>query len=128
VSGAVELVGTSTLRDTLQATAVHGPVRFTGRLSDQWTVPDFYSIDYLPSRGVAHGVPGEANDLPAAVLQRFLDAVAAGVVTVAIGRTYRFDDIQRAHAGMESGAVTGELGVVVDWSLSTPRECPPAIG
>jgi hypothetical protein len=63
VSGAVELVGTSTLRDTLQATAVHGPVRFTGRLSDQWTVPDFYSIDYLPSRGAAHGVLGRGKRL-----------------------------------------------------------------
>jgi hypothetical protein len=57
---------------------------------------------------------GEANDLPAAVLQRFLDAVAAGVVTVAIGRTYRFDDIHRAHADMESGAVTGEFVAIAD--------------
>jgi NADPH:quinone reductase-like Zn-dependent oxidoreductase len=113
VSGAVELVGTPTLRDTLRATAVHGTVCFTGMLSDQWTVPDFYPIDYLPNGVRLTAYSGEANDLPAAVLQSFLDAVAAGEVTVPIGRTYRFDEIQRAHADMESGAATGKLVVTI---------------
>jgi NADPH:quinone reductase-like Zn-dependent oxidoreductase len=114
VSGAVELVGAPTLRDTLRATAVHGTVCFTGMLSDQWTVPDFYPIDYLPNGVRLTAYSGEANDLPPAVLQGFLDAVAAGEVTVPIGRTYRFDDIQQAHADMESGAVAGKLVVSVD--------------
>ncbi len=74
---ALELVGTPTLPDTLAATRVHGVVCFTGMLSNQWTVPDFYPIDYLP-RGVrltAYG--GDASDLPTDVLQGFLDDVAA---------------------------------------------------
>src|SRR4051812_48589182 len=78
VDAALELVGTPTLPDTLRATRVHGVVCFTGMLSNQWTVPDFYPIDYLP-RGVrlaAYG--GDASDLPADVLQGFLDDVAAG--------------------------------------------------
>jgi NADPH2:quinone reductase len=114
VSGAVELVGTPTLRDTLRATAVHGTVCFTGMLSDRWTVPDFYPIEYLPNGVRLTAYSGEASDLPAAVLQGFLDAVAAGEVAVPIGRTYRFDDIQSAHADMESGLVTGKLVVTVD--------------
>src|SRR6266496_4313809 len=48
---ALELVGTPTLPDTLRATAIHGVVCFSGMLSNQWTVRDFYPIDYLP-RGV----------------------------------------------------------------------------
>jgi len=48
---ALELVGTPSLPDTLRATRVHGTVCFTGMLSNQWTVKDFYPIDYLP-RGV----------------------------------------------------------------------------
>src|SRR5258708_38911818 len=75
---ALELVGTPTLPDTLRATRVHGVVCFTGMLSNKWTVRDFYPIGYLP-RGVrlsAYG--GEAADLPPAILQDFLDAVAAG--------------------------------------------------
>jgi NADPH:quinone reductase-like Zn-dependent oxidoreductase len=42
VQAAIELVGTNTLPDTRPATAVHGVVCFTGMLSNQWTVADFY--------------------------------------------------------------------------------------
>jgi NADPH2:quinone reductase len=41
---ALELVGTPTLPDTLRAVRVHGTVCFTGMLSNQWTIRDFYPI------------------------------------------------------------------------------------
>lgn len=113
VSGAVELVGAPTLRDTLRATAVQGTVCFTGMLSDQWTVPDFYPLDYLPNGVRLTAYSGEASDLPATVLQDFLDAVEAGRVTVPIGRVYAFDDIVQAHADMESGSAPGKLVVTI---------------
>jgi len=87
-------------------------VCFTGMLSNQWTVRDFYPIEYLP-RGVrltAYG--GDASDLPPAVLQAFLDAVAAGEARVPIHRTYRLDEIAEAHADMEAGRATGKLVVL----------------
>jgi NADPH:quinone reductase len=87
-------------------------VCFTGMLSNQWTVRDFYPIDYIP-RGVrltAYG--GDATDLPAKVLQDFLDAVAAGDAIVPIHRTYRLDQIAEAHADMEAGRATGKLVVM----------------
>jgi NADPH:quinone reductase-like Zn-dependent oxidoreductase len=46
---ALELVGTPTLPDTLRSVRVHGVVCFTGMLSNQWTVRDFYPLDYLPT-------------------------------------------------------------------------------
>src|SRR3954471_8025266 len=45
----LELIGAPTMYDSLRATAVHGVVCFTGMLSNQWTVADFYPIDYIPS-------------------------------------------------------------------------------
>src|SRR6266705_2405784 len=112
VEAALELVGTNTLPDTLRATAVHGVVCFTGMLSNQWTVADFYPIDYLPSgvRLTAYG--GEAADLPPDVLQAYLDAVAAGRLTVPIHRSYALDEIAQAHADMEHGRATGKLVVL----------------
>jgi NADPH:quinone reductase len=109
---ALELVGTPTLPDTLQSVRVHGVVCFTGMLSNQWTVRDFYPIDYLP-RGVrltAYG--GEAADLPPRLLQGFLDSVAAGTAVVPVGRVYRFDQIVQAHADMEGNRVSGKLVVL----------------
>jgi NADPH:quinone reductase-like Zn-dependent oxidoreductase len=81
-------------------------------LSNEWLVRDFYPIAYLP-RGVrltAYG--GEADDLPAEVLQAFLDGVAAGRLTVPLDRTYRLDEIATAHADMEAGKATGKLVVL----------------
>jgi NADPH:quinone reductase-like Zn-dependent oxidoreductase len=109
---ALELVGTPTLPDTLAATRVHGVVCFTGMLSNQWTVPDFYPIDYLP-RGVrltAYG--GDASDLPADVLQGFLDDVAASRAIVPLARTFDLDGIVEAHTVMEHGSAAGKLVVI----------------
>ncbi len=112
VDTALELVGTPTLPDTLRATRVQGVVCFTGMLSNQWTVRDFYPIEYLPSgvRLTAYG--GDASDLPPSVLQEFLDDVSAGRAMVPIHRTYRMDEIAEAHADMEAGRATGKLVVV----------------
>jgi NADPH:quinone reductase len=110
---ALELVGTPTLPDTLRSVRVHGVVCFTGMLSNQWTVRDFYPIDYLP-RGVrltAYG--GEAADLPPRLLQDFLNGVAAGTAAVPVGRVYRLDQIAEAHADMEANRVSGKLVVLV---------------
>ncbi len=111
VDGAIELVGTNTLPDTLAATKVHGTVCFTGMLSGEWTVKDFYPIDYLPQgvRLAAYG--GDAGDLPPDVLQGFLDDVAAGRASVPIDRVFTLDEIREAHTHLESGAAAGKLVV-----------------
>jgi NADPH2:quinone reductase len=112
VDGALELVGTPTLPDTLATTRVHGVVCFTGMLSNQWIVPEFYPIDYLP-RGVRlTAYSGDASDLPPEVLQGFLDDVAAGRAIVPLARTYRLDEIVKAHTLMEDGSAGGKLVVI----------------
>jgi NADPH2:quinone reductase len=111
VDTALELVGTPTLPDTLRSLRVHGVACFTGMLSNEWTVRDFYPIDYLP-RGVRlSAYAGDAGDLPSEVLQGFLDAVAAGDAVVPIDTVYTFDQIAEAHAAMEAGHTKGKLVV-----------------
>ncbi|OPC85038.1 NADPH:quinone reductase [Embleya scabrispora] len=109
VDAALELVGTPTLPDTLAATRVHGTVCFTGMLSNEWIVPDFYPIGYLPKgvRLTAYG--GESGDLPADVLQHHLDEIAAGRISLGPIHTYGLDDIRRAHTDMELGRAVGKL-------------------
>jgi NADPH:quinone reductase-like Zn-dependent oxidoreductase len=68
-------------------------------------------MDYLP-RGVrlaAYG--GDAGDLPAHVLQEFLDAVSKGEAVVPIDRTYAFDQVVDAHRHMEEGGAVGKIVV-----------------
>jgi NADPH:quinone reductase-like Zn-dependent oxidoreductase len=107
----LDLVGVPTLRDSLDATRVHGVVCSAGYLSNEWIVPDFYPAGFL-TRGVRlAGYSGDASDLPQPVLQQFLDAVAAGEATVPIARIYTMDDVATAHDDMEHNRVAGKLVV-----------------
>ncbi|WP_219603242.1 zinc-binding alcohol dehydrogenase family protein [Mycobacteroides sp. LB1] len=113
VDTALELIGTPTLPDTLRATRVHGVVCFTGMLSNQWIVNEFYPIDYIP-RGVrltSYG--GGTADLPAHVLQEYLDGAASGNTHIPIDRVYTFDQIVEAHTAMEAGSASGKLVVTI---------------
>ena len=122
VDTAIELVGTPTLPDTLAATKVHGVVCFTGMLSNVWTVSDFYPIDYIP-RGVRlTAYTGGAKDLPAGILQDFLDTVAAGEAVVPLHRVYHIDEIRQAHAEMEEGSATGKIVVLTEPSKMPTHE------
>jgi NADPH:quinone reductase-like Zn-dependent oxidoreductase len=113
VHAALELVGTPTLPDTLRCARVHGTVCFTGMLSNEWLVKDFYPISYIPTGVRLTGYGGESNNLPAEVLQRYLDLIATGRLTVPVHRVYRLDEIQQAHRDMEDNTATGKLVVRV---------------
>lgn len=109
IDAALELVGTDVLPDTLRAVRVHGTVCFTGMLSNQWTVPDFYPIGYLPKGVRLSAYGGESADLPAGVLQSYLDRIAAGEVTLGPVTVYPLDDVRRAHDDLEHNRVFGKL-------------------
>jgi NADPH:quinone reductase len=113
VHATLELVGTPTLQDSLRATRVHGTVCMTGMVSNQWTIPDFYPIGYIPNGVRLTGYGGESGDLSQAVLQRYLDAAAAGRVAVPVHRVYEMDQIAQAHAAMEGNEAFGKLVVRV---------------
>lgn len=113
LDGAIELVGANVMRDTLRSVRPGGTVCFTGMLSDQWTIPDFYPMDWLPNGVRLTAYSGEAADLTSSTLQEFLDAVRDGRATVPIGRVYTIGDIARAHHDMEAGDIGGKAVVVL---------------
>lgn len=112
LDGAVELVGTNVMKDTLRAVRPGGAVCFTGMLSDQWTIPEFYPMEWLPNGVRLTAYSGEAADLAPETLQGFLDAVGSGQAVIPLGKTYRMEEIVTAHEDMEAGRVGGK-GVVL---------------
>jgi NADPH:quinone reductase-like Zn-dependent oxidoreductase len=112
VDAVLELVGTTTLQDSLRATRVHGVVCFTGMVSNEWIVPEFYPIGYIP-RGVRlTAYDGGAPDLPPVLLQAVIDEIEAGSLTIPIDRVYHLDEIASAHQALEDGTTAGKLVVV----------------
>lgn len=123
VDGAVELVGVNVLRDTLHATRAGGTVCFTGMLSDEWTIPEFYPMDWLPNGVRLTAYSGEATNLTRETLQDFLDVVAAGEAVVPVGRVYLLDQIVQAHHDLENNTVGGKAVVVLE-PLGVCPSCP----
>lgn len=115
VDAALELVGSRTLQDTLQATRIHGTVCFTGALSDGWTVADFSPLGYIPAGVRLTSYGGEASDLPAAVFERQIRAIAAGRLKVSVAKVYHgLEGVRDAQADLESRAEPGKYVVVLD--------------
>ncbi|GGO97053.1 zinc-binding dehydrogenase [Actinomyces gaoshouyii] len=109
VHAALELVGVPALRDTLAATAVHGTVCFSGMLSDAWAIPEFYPLEWLPFGVRLTAYSGGAESLPAAELQRVLDAIASGTLDLLPIHAYPLEDIARAQRDMAAGTHIGKL-------------------
>ncbi|HEX6864525.1 MAG TPA: zinc-binding alcohol dehydrogenase family protein [Thermoanaerobaculia bacterium] len=121
VDATLDLIGTPTLRDSLRATRVHGTVCSSGMVSNQWVVPDFYPIGYIPSGVRLTGYGGEAGDLPPAVLQHYLDATAAGRFAPPIHQVYEgLEQVAEAHRSMEANRAVGKLVVRVRHGENEP--------
>jgi NADPH:quinone reductase-like Zn-dependent oxidoreductase len=77
-------------------------------------VKDFYPIDYIPSGVRLTSYGGNAVDLPRAVLQQQLDAIAAGTLKPSIHRVYDgLEEVRSAHRDMENNQAIGKLVVRV---------------
>ncbi len=111
VDGAIELVGSPTLQDTLRACRPGATTCFTGMLSNQWTVEKFYPIEYIPTgvRLTAYG--GGASDLPASVLSDVAAAIHRGEFAWPT-KAYSMADVARAHEDMEHNRVAAKQVVL----------------
>jgi NADPH2:quinone reductase len=113
VDAALELVGVTTLPDTLAATRVHGTVCFAGMLANEWIVKDFYPISYLPTGVRLTSYSGDASNLPPTVLQSVLDRIADGSLSLGPVTAYPLDLIPQAHRDIEANRVSGKVVGVI---------------
>jgi NADPH:quinone reductase-like Zn-dependent oxidoreductase len=108
----LELVGTSTLADSIAATRESGIVCMAGMVGDQWSFQNFAPMDVIPTGISLTTYSGGVEDFKAMPLQDLIDQVAAGSLPVAIGRVFRLDDIVEAHRTMEDNAAGGKIVIL----------------
>ena len=113
VNRVLELVGANTLRDSLKCAAPGGTVCMTGILGNAWTLQEFTPMGDIPHTVRLTVYAGEAKDLSAELLQKFVDGVASGKNQIKIDRTFTIDEIAEAHRYMESNQASGKLVVLV---------------
>jgi NADPH2:quinone reductase len=108
----LELIGTSTLKDSLQCIKPKGVVCITGILGGAWTLNEFTPMGDIPSLGRLTVYIGDAENLHKDTLQEFIDDVAKGIVKLTIDKTFILNEIVKAHRYMESNKSQGKIVVV----------------
>jgi NADPH:quinone reductase-like Zn-dependent oxidoreductase len=108
----LDLVGASTVAGSLRLVARGGTVCVAGSLSG-WLVPDFEPIAMIPSgtRLTAFHSDDARGAAGAAVLERIVRQVEAGVYRPNIDRVVGLDDIAEAHRYMEDNRAAGKVVV-----------------
>jgi len=114
VDHVLELVGTTTLLDSLQAAKRQGVVCMTGMVGDKWDFERFAPMEAIPTSVCLTTYAGEAGDFIATPLQEFVSEVEAGHSSVKVGRVFRLDEIVEAHRLMEENRAEGKLVVLTE--------------
>ena len=114
----LELVGTTTLKDSLEAVREPGIVCMTGVVGNKWSLDNFSPMDVIPTAVCLTTYDGGVRDFAGMPMQALIDQVAAGTLRVTVGRVFHLDEIVEAHRTMEENRAHGKI-VVLTRSSST---------
>jgi NADPH2:quinone reductase len=107
----LELIGTTTLLDSLKCVGRGGIVCMTGILGGSWTLDDFHPMGDIPTAVKLTSYSGEAADLNREQLQSYIRLIEGGVLSVQTGPVFEFDDLGEAHKLMDANQAGGKIVV-----------------
>jgi len=108
----LELVGTTTLADSLASVREPGMVCMTGMVGDSWSLAEFAPMDVIPTGVSLTTYSGGVEDFMSMPLQILLDQVADRSLPVKIGWVFGLNDIVEAHRTMEFNSAGGKIVIV----------------
>ncbi len=112
VDRVLELVGVTTLEDSLRCARPGGSVCMTGIVGNKWSFDRFTPMEAIPTAVNLTVYAGGADDSMRTPLAELVEQVAAGTLRVAVGRTFRLDEIVEAHRCMEENRAGGKIVVL----------------
>lgn len=107
----LELVGTTTLVDSLAAVREPGIVCMAGMVGNRWSIANFAPMDAIPTGVSLTTYSGGVEDFLAMPLQALIDQIESGALAVWIGRVFGLHGIVEAHRLMESNQAGGKIVV-----------------
>jgi NADPH:quinone reductase-like Zn-dependent oxidoreductase len=116
VDAAVEVVGASTVRDTVKALKPFGAVAVVGLLGGPPILENLHLMQDLPNATRLNFFPSGMLGTPAlpiseAPLRAIAEGIAVGRIPSLRVRTFGFDEVRQAHTFMESDRALGKLVV-----------------
>jgi len=112
VDKVLELIGTTTLLDSLQCARSRGIVCMTGMVGDKWALQDFSPMDAIPTAVCLTTYSGGAEDFMRTPLQDLVQQIEKGMLRPQIGQIFELDQIVEAHRCMEENRAGGKIVVL----------------
>ena len=112
VDNVLELVGTTTLLDSLRCAKQRGIVCMTGMVGNKWSFDDFSPMDVIPTSVCLTTYDGGPEDFMLTPLDELVEQIAAGTLRFQVGKVFKLDDIVEAHRCMEENKAGGKIVVL----------------
>ena len=113
VDKVLELIGTTTLEDSLHCAREGGIVCMTGIVGNQWSFRDFAPMERIPTAVCLTSYAGESEDFMRTPLEELAQQIAAGSLKIQVGKVFSIDEIVEAHHLMEENKAGGKIVVLV---------------
>jgi NADPH:quinone reductase-like Zn-dependent oxidoreductase len=112
VDKVLELVGTTTLADSLRCAKQRGIVCMTGMVGNKWSFEDFSPMDVIPTAVCLTTYDGGAEDFMLTPLEELVEEIGAGQLPIHVGKVFSLDQIVDAHRCMEENKAGGKIVVL----------------
>jgi len=109
VDKVLELVGTTTLQDSLRCAKQRGIVCMTGMVGNKWAIDNFSPMDVIPTAVSLTTYDGGPDDFMRTPLEELIEQIAAGTLRVNVGKVFHLDEIAEAHRCMEENEAGGKI-------------------
>jgi NADPH:quinone reductase-like Zn-dependent oxidoreductase len=112
VDKVLELIGTTTLLDSLRCAKQGGVVCMTGIVGNKWSFENFAPMEAIPTAVRLTSYAGESDDFMRTPIEDLAAQIAAGTLRVQVGKVFHLDEIVEAHRCMEENKAGGKIVVL----------------
>lgn len=108
----LEMIGTTTLNDSLRCAREGGVVCMTGIVGNKWSFDNFAPMEVIPTGVRLTVYAGESEDFMRTPLNDLAKQIEAGTLRIQVGKTFHLDEIVEAHRLMEENKAGGKIVVL----------------
>jgi len=112
VDKVLELVGTTSLKDSLLCARQGGIVCMTGMVGNKWSFDNFAPMETIPTAVCLTIYDGGVQDFMRTPFDELMQQIAAGELPVKVGKVFRLNQIVEAHRAMEENKAGGKIVVL----------------
>ena len=112
VDRVLELIGVTTLKDSLKCAKEGGRVCMTGIVGNKWSFDEFSPMEAIPTSVGLTVYAGGPDDFMLTPLEEMAQQVKAGSMHLQVGKVFNLEDIVEAHELMDSNRAGGKIVVL----------------